>query len=151
MPSRRFYSASTSNGSYRIPDWLTMTLYGRLSLVVVDDDPEVRKALNRLLRSLGHDVRLFGSAEEFDTDNVMADCLIVDVRLPGLNGPELRDRIRGRGLATPIVFISGDSGPSAREVTVSGAPCLAKPFDDIELIAAITTAMTAARMGGEPL
>ena len=68
-----------------------------LNLVVVDDDEEVRTALRRLLRSMGHAVRVFGSAEEYEALPVLADCLIVDLRLPGLNGFELRDRLRLRG------------------------------------------------------
>jgi two-component system, LuxR family, response regulator FixJ len=120
----------------------------RLSLVVVDDDAEVRTALRRLLHALGHDVRMFGSAEEFEADHADADCMIVDVRLPGLNGPELRERIRLRGSSTPIVFITGDGGPSARDATGGAAvPSLAKPFDDADLIAAINQAMSAARDG----
>ena len=115
-----------------------------LTLVVVDDDEEVRTALRRLLRSLGHDVRVFGSAEEFEAGSTVADCLIVDVRLPGLNGLELRERIRMRGAAIPIVFITGDGGPAPGDTTGhDGAPVLAKPFDDTELIAAIANAVSA--------
>ena len=124
----------------------TVTEAHRLTLVVVDDDAEVRKALSRLLRSMGHDVRAFASAEEFEADPTAADCLILDVRLPGLNGIELRERIRMRGSSIPIVFITGDGGPSPRESAGHTiAPSLAKPFDDNELIAAITQAMSAAQ------
>ncbi len=115
----------------------------RLTVVVVDDDDEVRKALGRLLRSLGHDVRVFASAEEFEASPAAADCLILDVRLPGLNGLELRERIRLRGSSIPIVFITGD-GDSPRDTTgYAGAPSLAKPFRDDELAAAITEAVSA--------
>jgi FixJ family two-component response regulator len=114
----------------------------QLSLVVVDDDAEVRKALSRLLKSFGHDVRVFASAEEFEAQWTGADCLILDVRLPGLNGPELRERLRLRGLSTPIIFISGDVGTSSHDIVESGIPYLSKPFDESELIAAIATAIT---------
>jgi FixJ family two-component response regulator len=115
----------------------------RLTVVVVDDDDEVRKALGRLLRSLGHDVRVFASAEEFEASPAAADCLILDVRLPGLNGLELRERIRLGGSSIPIVFITGD-GDSPRDTTGhAGAPSLAKPFRDDELVAAITEAVSA--------
>src|SRR4051812_39208665 len=83
-----------------------------LSLVVVDDDQAVRTALRRLLRALGHEVRVFASAEEYEACAADADCLILDLRLPGMNGFELRERLRLRGLLIPIVFITGDGGPS---------------------------------------
>ena len=115
----------------------------RLTIAVVDDDEEVRKALRRLLCSLGHDVHVFGSAEEFEADRTAADCLILDVRLPGRNGPELRERIRLRGRPIPIVFITGDGDPFSRDTAgQAGAPSLAKPFNDIDLMAAITKVMS---------
>ena len=121
-----------------------MTNTDSLDLVVVDDDDEVRTALRRLLRALGHQVRIFASAEEFEASPVTADCLIVDLRLPGLNGFELRERLRLRGSSTPIVFITGDGGPSPNDTSVhAGTPSLAKPFDENELTAAIRQAMSA--------
>jgi len=121
-----------------------MTNTDSLDLVVVDDDDEVRTALRRLLRALGHQVRIFASAEEFEASPVTADCLIVDLRLPGLNGFELRERLRLRGSSTPIVFITGDGGPSPNDTSVhAGTPSLAKPFDEGELTAAIRQAMSA--------
>ena len=121
-----------------------MTDIDPLNLVVVDDDDDVRTALRRLLRSMGHEVRVFASAEEYERWPAAADCLIVDLRLPGLNGLELRDRLRLRGSPTPVVFITGDGGPSPGDMMGhAGTPSLAKPFDDSELIAAITRAMSA--------
>jgi len=121
-----------------------MTDVDPLNLVVVDDDDDVRSALRRLLRSMGHEVRVFASAEEYEACAVAADRLIVDLHLPGLNGLELRDRLRLRGSPTPIVFITGDGGPSPGDTMApAGTPSLAKPFDDSELIAAITRALSA--------
>ena len=121
-----------------------MTNSDSLNLVVVDDDEEVRRALRRLLRAMGHTVRIFGSAEEYEAAPVAADCLIVDLRLPGLNGFELMERLRLRGSSTPIVFITGDGGPSPTDPTIhAGTPSLAKPFDEHDLIAAITRALSA--------
>jgi FixJ family two-component response regulator len=115
-----------------------------LNLVVVDDDEEVRTALRRLLRSMGHEVRVFASAEEYEACPAAADCLVVDLRLPGLNGFELRDRLRLRGSLIPIVFITGDGGPTPGDTTaLAGMESLAKPFEDSELIAAITRALSA--------
>ena len=120
-----------------------MTDIDPLNLVVVDDDEEVRTALRRLLRAMGHNVRLFASAEEYEASPVAADCLIVDLRLPGLNGFELRERLRLRGSTTPIVFITGDGGPSPNDTKVhAGTPSLAKPFDESELTAAIRQALS---------
>jgi FixJ family two-component response regulator len=121
-----------------------MTNPDHLNLVVVDDDEEVRNALRRLLRALGHTVRVFASAEEYEATPVPADCLIVDLRLPGLNGFELRERLSLRGSSTPIVFITGDGGPSPNDTSVHAAtPSLAKPFDESELTAAIRRAIAA--------
>jgi FixJ family two-component response regulator len=120
-----------------------MTDIDPLNLVVVDDDEEVRTALRRLLRSMGHQVRVFASAEDYEACPAAADCLIVDLRLPGLNGFELLERLRLRGSSIPIVFITGDGGPSPSDTTAhAGTPCLAKPFEDSELIAAITRALS---------
>jgi FixJ family two-component response regulator len=120
-----------------------MTDVDPLNLVVVDDDEDVRTALRRLLRSMGHDVRLFASAEEYEDCPAEADCLIVDLRLPGLNGFELRDRLRLRGSQIPVVFITGDGGPSPGDTAAHiGTPSLAKPFNDSDLLAAITRAVS---------
>ena len=135
------FGSSAPDGDTPVTD--PMTDIGQLSLVVVDDDDEVRTALRRLLRSMGHEVRVFASAEEYEACPVAADCLVVDLRLPGLNGFELRDRLRLRGSPIPIVFITGDGGPTPGDTTaLAGTPSLAKPFDDDDLIAAITRAVS---------
>jgi FixJ family two-component response regulator len=116
---------------------------GPLTLAVVDDDEAVRTALRRLLRAMGHDVRVFASAEEYEARAPDADCLIVDLRLPGLNGFELRERLRLRGSLIPIVFITGDGGPSPSDATAhAGTPTVAKPFSESDLIAAIVQAVS---------
>jgi FixJ family two-component response regulator len=120
-----------------------MTREDRLNLAIVDDDEDVRLALRRLLRSLGHDVQLFASAEAYEDRPAAVDCLIVDLRLPGLNGFELRDRLRVRGCLIPIVFITGDGGPSPADATAhADTPSLAKPFSDSDLLAAIARAVS---------
>src|SRR5262245_48616371 len=86
--------AAASGRRYRGETALSdMTDIDSLNLVVVDDDEEVRTALRRLLRSMGHTVHLFASAEEYEASPTVADCLIVDLRLPGLNGFELLERL----------------------------------------------------------
>ncbi len=119
-----------------------------LTLAIVDDDDDVRVALARLLRSLGHEVRLFASAEEFEAEVVVADCLILDVRLPGLSGLDLRDRMRYRVSAIPVVLITGDSDWLARDAAVD-TPSVTKPFDDVTLMAAIANAMASVETEGE--
>jgi len=120
-----------------------LTDVDQLSLAIVDDDEAVRTALRRLLRAMGHEVRVFASAEEYESQAAHADCLIVDLRLPGLNGFELRERLRQRGCLVPIVFITGDGGPSPSDATAhAGTPTVAKPFSDADLIAAITRAVS---------
>ena len=114
-----------------------------LNLVVVDDDEGVRTAVRRLLRAMGHGVQVFASAEEYEAHPAEADCLIVDLRLPGLNGFELRDRLRLRGSSVPIVFITGDGGPSPNDTSAhAGTRPLAKPFNDSDLFAAIAHAVS---------
>ena len=109
-----------------------------LRLGIVDDDDGARSAVARLLRCLGHEVRPFESA---DVAGLALDCLIVDVRLPGVSGPELRDRLRRRGMLTPVVFITGDAGVRIRD---AGTLTVVKPFDGETLLAAVDAAISAA-------
>lgn len=115
-----------------------------MTLAIVDDDDDVRRALARLLRSLGHDVSTFASAEEFETQAVTVECAIVDVRLPGMNGLELRERLCSRPVPTPVVLITGDGDRLARDLAYDpDTPSVTKPFDDVALMAAIDQAMAA--------
>jgi len=116
-----------------------------MTLAIVDDDDDVRQALSRLLRSLGHDVHVFGSAEDFEAGTVAVDCLIVDVRLPGLSGPELRERLRSGPTPIPVVLITGDTDLKAGNISAAmDSPLLNKPFDGATLMAAITDAVSSA-------
>jgi FixJ family two-component response regulator len=116
-----------------------------MSLAIVDDDEDVRSALTRLLRCLGHDVRAFASAEAFEADTVAVDCLIVDVRLPGVSGVELCERLRARGTPTPVVLITGDTNTKARDLARAiGTPTVVKPFDELTLVAAVAAAISSA-------
>ena len=116
-----------------------------MTLAVVDDDDEVRKALGRLLAAMGHVVTAFASAEDFEAAPVAVDCVIVDVRLPGVSGFELCERLRSRTAPTPVVLISGDGDRLARDVARgAGAPVVMKPFDEVALMAAITDALSTA-------
>jgi FixJ family two-component response regulator len=109
---------------------------------VVDDDPSVLKALERLLRSAGHDVRTFASALEFLecplTD--AAGCLVLDIKMPKLNGLELQDRLADKGISIPIIFITGHGTvPASVKAFKAGAmDFIQKPFEDSDLLGAVS-------------
>jgi FixJ family two-component response regulator len=110
-------------------------------VVVVDDDPSVRKALERLLRTAQMDVATYSSGDKFllSLPHREPDCLVLDVRMPGMTGPDLRDRLVAMGRPIPIVFITAHAEDAAAEAGATGerATTLHKPFDDEALIAAI--------------
>ena len=112
---------------------------------VIDDDISVRKSLNRLIRSAGLEVNLFASAEEFLNSNHSrkADCLILDVRLPGMSGIELHRHLLASRYNVPVIFITAHgSDERARSEAASDwtAAYLIKPCGD-ELIDAINAAL----------
>lgn len=112
---------------------------------VVDDDESVRKSLGNLLKSLGHTVERFSSAEDFlnsDT-GTMADCLILDVRMPGMSGPELQRELKNRGLRAPIIFVTAhnDAEVIAQAMRDGAVACLLKPFGEEPLLKAISQAL----------
>jgi FixJ family two-component response regulator len=114
---------------------------------VVDDDVSVRKSLDRLMRSAGMEVRLFASAEEFlKSDHPRnADCLVLDVRLPGMSGTELLRDLVARRYNVPVVFITAHgSDDRARSDAASDwtVAYLIKPFSGDDLLDAINTALS---------
>ena len=116
-----------------------------LFIAVIDDDQSVRKALRRLLRAAQMKVETYSSGETF-LDNALdrdPDCLILDIRMPGLTGPDLRDRLQEMGRRIPIVFITAHAEDvvSERSLTADGADVLRKPFGDRELLGAIARAV----------
>jgi RNA polymerase sigma factor (sigma-70 family) len=112
---------------------------------VVDDDPSVGKALERLMRSAGHDVRTFTSALDFlRCRNLEAPaCLILDVSMPDLNGLELQEYLADQGSSLPIVFISGHGTVpmSVKAMKAGAVDFLQKPFSDTDLLSAISHAI----------
>jgi FixJ family two-component response regulator len=113
---------------------------------VVDDDDSVRKSLDRLIRSVRMDARVFSSAEEFlSSDHPRkADCLILDVRLPGMSGIELHRHLLAREFNTPIIFITAHgSDDQARSEAASDwtVAYFIKPFSGDELLDAINVAL----------
>jgi FixJ family two-component response regulator len=117
---------------------------------IVDDDESVREALKSLLKSAGFKPEAFASAEEFLKSGHLPGiaCLILDVRMPGMSGLELQDRLSASRQRVPIIFISAHGDEEARERALeSGAVAfLQKPFSDEALLKAIDAA--GARSGG---
>jgi FixJ family two-component response regulator len=111
-------------------------------IYVIDDDPSVRKALERLLRSAGHEPMTFTSALEFldFTHPDAPGCLVLDIKMPGLDGLELQDRLAEKGIYFPIVFITGHGTvPKSVKAFRAGAlDFLQKPFEDRELLDAVS-------------
>jgi FixJ family two-component response regulator len=119
---------------------------GALSLVsIVDDDLSVRESLPDLLRELGYSARAFASGEEFLASAQVSHtaCLIVDVAMPGMSGPELQRELRQRGNTIPVILITAKENEAMRERALrEGAiDCLTKPFSDMELLKALDRAL----------
>jgi FixJ family two-component response regulator len=120
---------------------------GRSLVSVVDDDPSVRESLPDLLRELGFSAQAFSSAEEFlASDQVdKTRCLILDISMPGMTGPDLQRELKLRGQKIPIVFITGNGDEAVRpRLLEQGAvECLFKPFGDAILLKAVNAALGA--------
>jgi FixJ family two-component response regulator len=117
----------------------------RATVFVVDDDPSMRRSLESLLRSVGHDVRLFSSAPEFmqTARDDAPGCLVLDVRLPGMSGLAFQQELAKTGVALPIIFITGhgDVPMTVRAMKAGAAEFLTKPFDDQVLLDAVHAAL----------
>lgn len=114
-------------------------------LSVVDDDESVRESLPELLREFGFAARAFSSAEEFLLSDCVDQtrCLILDVVMPGMSGPELQHELKLRRKEIPIVFITAQTDESIRpRLLEQGAVgFLSKPFSDTALLEAINAAL----------
>ena len=112
---------------------------------VVDDDESVRESLPDLLAQLGFAVQVFASAEDFLTSDAVAQtrCLILDIAMPGMSGPDLQDELRRRRKDIPIVFITGqrDDAIRPRMMERGAVDVLAKPFNEAALLQAVTAAL----------
>jgi FixJ family two-component response regulator len=113
---------------------------------VVDDDVSIRKSLDRLIRSVGLEVRAYASAEEFlnATHPRKADCLILDVRLPGMSGVELLHQLIARNCKVPVIFITAhgsDEVARAEAASDQTFAYLTKPFNADELLDAVDRAL----------
>ena len=115
-------------------------------VLVVDDDPSVRKSLSRLLASAGYAVEAFALAREFLARPPHAGpcCLVLDVRMPGLTGIQLQELLAATGRRMSIVFVSGhvDVPTSVKAMKAGAVDLLTKPVDARDLLAAIQRAVT---------
>jgi FixJ family two-component response regulator len=111
---------------------------------LVDDDESVRESLPDLLKEFGYAVQTFSSAEEFlASDHVVeTKCLILDIAMPGMSGPDLQTELTLRRQEIPIVFITahGDDAVRPRPLERGAVECLSKPFSDAALLRALNTA-----------
>jgi FixJ family two-component response regulator len=112
---------------------------------VVDDDESVRESLPDLLREFGFAVRAFSSAEDFLASDCVdqTKCLILDMAMPGMTGPDLQQELRIRRKEIPIVFITAqrDETVRARVLEQGAVECLLKPFSDTALRDAVNAAL----------
>jgi FixJ family two-component response regulator len=115
------------------------------TIFIVDDDPSVRKSLLRLIRSVGWQGEAFASAQEFLEGAAFSGtgCVILDVRMPGMTGPELRDRMAAQNISLPVIFLTGHGDvPTGVDAMKKGAvDFLQKPADDAVLLQAIQQAV----------
>lgn len=112
---------------------------------VIDDDESVRESIPALLHTFGFNARAFDSAESFLASELVdaTRCLVLDIAMPGMTGPELFALMKQRPTHTAVIFISAQShGDICRRLVASGAvACLHKPFEPLALIRALTRAM----------
>jgi RNA polymerase sigma factor (sigma-70 family) len=112
---------------------------------VVDDDPSVRRAIQRLVESVGLRVELFGSADEFlqAKRQDVPSCLILDIRLPGMSGLDFQQELAKAGIPIPVIFITahGDIPMTVRAMKAGAVEFLTKPFRDQDLLDSIQVAL----------
>jgi FixJ family two-component response regulator len=148
-----FWSASTSSVSH----W-TKAFQGvdearkgnsmtekRLLVTIVDDDESVRESLPDLLQEMGFAARAFSSAEEFLKSDAVsqAACLLLDIAMPGMSGPELQRELKRRRIHTPVIFITAHQNELVRRDAIEqgAAAWLLKPFTDTALMNALDVAL----------
>ncbi len=112
---------------------------------IVDDDESVRESLPDLLKEFGFGSRTFASAEEFLASDVLSQtsCLILDIAMPRMGGPELQQELIRRGIKMPIIFITAQRDESVRTrlIEQGAIACLLKPFSDTKLLEALNSAL----------
>ena len=131
----------TSSAERRI----LLVMVPRPLISVVDDDESVRESLPDLLREFGFEAQAFTSAEEFLASDAVAEtsCLLLDVAMPGMSGPDLQRELKLREQSIPIVFITAQREGTVRPrlIAQGAVECLFKPFEPNDLLAALNTAL----------
>jgi two-component system response regulator FixJ len=115
-------------------------------ITVVDDDASVRECMSSLLRSVGHAVKVFGSAEELIASAVLeeSDCVITDVRMPGMSGLELQRRLAQSHPRLPVILMTAhvsDEEVRLRALRDGAVDYLTKPLDEETVLRAIETVL----------
>lgn len=114
-------------------------------VTIIDDDESVRESLPDLLKVLGYPVQAFASADAFLASKYVGktQCLILDVAMPGMTGPELSSELKRRGYKIPVVFITAHRDESMRPLLLrqGAAECLFKPFSEAALVGALDAAL----------
>ena len=117
----------------------------RSLISVVDDDESIRESLPDLLKVFGFAAQTFSSAEEFLTSDRIGQsrCLILDIAMPGMTGPDLQRELKVRQQEIPIIFITAGRDESVRQrlLKEGAVECLFKPFSDSDLLDALNTAL----------
>lgn len=112
---------------------------------VIDDDESVRESLEDLLKELGYVPKTFASGAEFLASGYesQSQCLIIDISMPGMSGPELYQELITRGRKIPVIFITAHESAMRPRLLHQGAvECLAKPFTDTALLDALKAAIS---------
>lgn len=121
------------------------------AVAVVEDDPGMRAAMQRVLRAAGFEAVAFRSAEDFLEAGPLPSlgCLVLDVRLPGISGPDLYRLLHGAGTSSPVVFVTAHDSAAVRQELLALDPVafLKKPFEGDDLVRAVGEAMSAGRTG----
>ena len=119
------------------------------TIFIVDDDPSVRQSTELLLKSVGFNVKTFVSAQDFLKANLHEDlgCLILDVRMPGISGLDLQEKLVSSKTPLPVIFITGHGTVpmSVRAMKAGAVDFLQKPFEEQDLLDAINRAITRQR------
>jgi FixJ family two-component response regulator len=121
-------------------------------IAVVDDEESIRKALMRLMRSVGLNVETFGSGAEFlkSIEARLPDCVVLDLHMPQMNGFNVQAHLAQKCAALPVIIITGHDLPNARERAMAGGASafLRKPVHDRTLLDAISAATAPSQPGG---
>jgi FixJ family two-component response regulator len=118
---------------------------GRLLVAIVDDEEPVRKALRRLFLSVGIDVETYASGDEFleSVKTQRPDCVVLDLRLPGMTGLDVQEHLARMGARLPTVIMTGHDQPGVAEraLAAGASAYLEKPLDEQSLLSAVMAAV----------